>query len=249
MPKRGSDADSRTFFDELVSIDAARLKASGAIQLEDRLGVVALGDKQKLIGFAHTIFKNSGSWSYFRCPKCGRRAKKLWLVSDAPRCRSCCWTSGVRYRSAYAFGRTERLRERDRRVDKLQAMLEGGRLRLKPPPPNWGDRHVDRRNQLTWSLRRARIATRLSQIAYQEHGSKPNEPLPFLHAYKPCASAIEAIPDLRSLWRAKSIEELEIALDGAQTILVQALQSHDFRTRLKAAKLMLKTREARRRGW
>jgi hypothetical protein len=33
---------------------------------------------------------------------------------------------GVRYRSAYAFGRSERLRERDHRIDKLQAMLEGG---------------------------------------------------------------------------------------------------------------------------
>jgi hypothetical protein len=37
---------------------------------------------------------------------------------------------GVRYRSAYAFGQTERLKVRDHRVDRLQAMLEGGPLRL-----------------------------------------------------------------------------------------------------------------------
>jgi hypothetical protein len=36
MPKRGSDANTRIFFDELVSIAASRLKATGVIRLEDR---------------------------------------------------------------------------------------------------------------------------------------------------------------------------------------------------------------------
>jgi hypothetical protein len=101
MPKRGSYADSRIFFDQLMSLSASRLKATGAIRLEDRYGVIAFGEKQKLIGVAH---KNGGSWSYFRCPKCGRRAKRLWLIDDAPRCVKCCWSLGVRYRSAYGFG-------------------------------------------------------------------------------------------------------------------------------------------------
>jgi hypothetical protein len=156
----------------------------------------------------------------------------------------------VRYRSAYGFGRTERLRERDRRVDKLQAMLEGGRMRFKPVPPSWGNRRLDRRNRLTWALRRARIATRLAQIAYQQQqNSEPQERLPLLRAYKPRASAIEAIPDLKSLWRAKSTEDLERALDKAQSAISQALQSDDLQTRLKAACLMLRTRQARERGW
>ena len=63
MPKRGSDADRRIFFDQLVSIAASRLKATGAIRLEDRYGVIIFGDKQKLIGVAHTKFPNGGSWS------------------------------------------------------------------------------------------------------------------------------------------------------------------------------------------
>ena len=121
MPKRGSDADSRIFFDELVSLAASRLKATGAIRLEDRHGIIAFGDKQKLVGVAHTVFENGGSWSYFICPRCGGRKKKLWLVDDAPRCLSCCWSLGVRYRAAYGFGRAERLRERDRYVDRVQA--------------------------------------------------------------------------------------------------------------------------------
>ena len=174
MPKRGSDADSRTFFDELVSIAASRLRATGAIRLEDRQALIPFGEQNKLIGVAHTKFPNGGSWSYFVCPKCGRRAKKLWLVDDAPRCRLCLEKLGVRYRAAYGFGRTERLRERDRRVDRLQAMLEGGPMRFKPVPPNWGNRRLDRRNRLTVALQRARIATRLALIAYQQqHNSEP----------------------------------------------------------------------------
>ena len=91
MPKRGTDAASRCFFDELLSLDAARLKAADVIRFEDRHGVIALGDegdgveRRKCIGVAHTKFPNGGSWSYFVCPRCGGRKKKLWLVDDTPR--------------------------------------------------------------------------------------------------------------------------------------------------------------------
>jgi hypothetical protein len=251
VPKRGSDANSRIFFDELVSVGVSRLKATGAIRLEDKHCVIAFGDKQKLVGVAHTIFWNGGSWSHFICPQCGRRAKKLWLVDDAPCCRLCLEKLGVRYRAAYGFGRTERLRERDRRVDMLQAMLEGGPMRFKPVPPGWGDRRLDRRNRLTVALQRARIATRLAQIAYQhqQQSSEPHGPSPVLRAYKPLACAIEAIPDLKSLWLAKSTEDIQIALDNAQSALLEALESDDPRMRMIAARLMLKKRQARERGW
>ena len=250
MPKRGIDADSRIFFDELVSIAASRLRAAGVIRLEDGHAVIPLGQKNRLIAVTHTKFPNGGSWSYFVCPKCGRRAKKLWLVDDAPRCRLCLEKLGVRYRAAYGFGRTERLGERDRRVDKLQAMPEGGPMRFKPVPPNWGNRLLDRRNCLTAALQRARIATRLAQIAYQHQQSSERQgPSPLLRAYKPRATAIEAIPNLKSLWVAKSTEDLEIALDKAQSAILQALQSNDPQTRLSAATLMLRSRQGRERGW
>jgi hypothetical protein len=250
MPKRGIDAASRIFFDELVSVGVSRLRATGAIRVEDRQVLIPFGERNKLIGVAHTIFWNGGSWSYFRCPKCGARSKKLWLVNDALRCRLCLEKLGVRYRASYGFGRTERLRERDRRIDRLQAMLEGGPMRLKPAPPNWGNRRLDRRNRLTWALQQARIATRLAQIAYQaQQSGELHGPSPLLRAYKPRAAAIEAIPDLKSLWRAKSIEDLEQALDTAQSTILQALQSDDLRTQLTAASLMLRSRQARERGW
>jgi hypothetical protein len=250
MPKRGSDADHRIFFDQLVSVGVSRLKASGAIRLEDQQALIPFGDQNKLIGVAHTIFWNRGSWSYFRCPKCGARSKKLWLVDDAPRCRRCLEKLGVRYRASYGFGRTERLRERDRRIDRLQAMLEGGPMRVKPVPPSWGNRRLDRRNRLTAALQRARIAARLALIAYQQQqNSEPDGPLPLLRLYKPRAAAIEAIPDLKSLWRARSTEDLERALDKAQAVILQALQSSNFQTQLRAARLVLRSRQARERGW
>jgi hypothetical protein len=149
MPKRGNDADSRIFFDELVSVAAARLKATGLIRLEDQWAHIPFGEQTKLIGVAHTKFANGGSWSYFVCPKCSRSAKKLWLVDGAPRCRLCLENLGVRDRAAYGFGRSERLRERDRRVDRLPDMPEGRPMRFKPVPPNWGNRRLDRRNRLT----------------------------------------------------------------------------------------------------
>jgi hypothetical protein len=129
-------------------------------------------------------------------------------------------------------------------------MLEGGPMRLKPVPPNWGNRRLDRRDRLTWALQQARIATRLAQIAYQQQpSSDADEASPLLRAYKPRAAAIEVIPDLRSVWRAKSAEDLAIALDNAQSALLHALESSDPRMRIVAARLMLKTRQARERGW
>jgi hypothetical protein len=250
MPKRAIDAGGRIFFDELVSVSVSRLRATGAIGLEDRQALIPFGEQTKLIGVAHTTFPNGGSWSYFRCPKCGARSRKLWLVEDAPRCRLCLEKLGVRNRAAYGFGRTERLRERDRRIDKLQAMLEGGPLRFKPVPPSWGNRRLDRRSCLTAALQRARIATRLAQIAYQhQQSSEPHGPSPLLRAYKPLAAAIEAIPNLKSLWLAKSTEDIQIALDNAQSTLLEALERDDPRMRMIAARLMLKTRQARERGW
>ena len=251
MAKRGIDADRRVFFDQLISVGVSRLKATGVIRLEDRQAIIPFGEQNKLIDVAHTKFPNAGSWSYFVCPRCGGRRKKLWLLDDAPRCRRCLEKLGVRYRSAYGFGRTARLRERDRRVDRLQAMLEGGPMRFKPVPPSWGNRRLDRRHNLTWALRRARIATRLAQIAYQhQQSSEQHGPsLLLLRAYKPLACAIEAVPDLKALWRAKSTEDIQIALDNAQSAILGALESDDPRMRMIAARLMLKTRQARERGW
>jgi hypothetical protein len=58
---RRSDAGSRVFFDQLVSLAASRLMATGVIRLEHRHAIIAFGDKQKLVGVAHTKFPSGGS--------------------------------------------------------------------------------------------------------------------------------------------------------------------------------------------
>ena len=233
MPKRGSDADSRIFFDELVSLAASRLKATGAIRLEDRQVLIPFGEQNKLIGVAHTKFPSGGSWSYFRCPKCGARSKKLWLVDDAPRCRRCLEKLGVRYRAAYGFGRSERLQERDRYADRVQDRRLRGRKR-----------------RLTMTMRRSMITCRLAQLAHQQKAKDGSDkPLPFMRAYQPRKAAIEAIPDLKRLWKAQTAEALEQALDRAQVAVLDALQSDGMQVRIIAASLMLKTRAARQLGW
>ena len=237
MPKRGSDADRRIFFDELLSLTASRLKATGAIRLEDRHGIIAFGDETMALTPNRRrrpyVPENGGAWSYFICPRCGGRKKKLWLVEEAPRCLSCCWSLGVRYRSAYGFGRSERLRERDRYVDRVQDRRLRGRKR-----------------RLTMTMRRSMIVCRLAQLAHQQKAKDgSDEPLPFMRAYQPRKAAIEAIPDLKRLWKAQTAEALEQALDQAQTAILDALQSDDMRVRIIAASLMLKTRAARQLGW
>jgi hypothetical protein len=214
-------------------VSPRRASRPGAIRLEDRHGNIDFGEKQKLVGVAHTVFENGGSWSYFICPRCGGRKKKLWLVDDAPHCLSCCWSLGVRYRSAYGFGRAERLSERDRYVDRVQARQLRGRKR-----------------RLTMTMRRSMIVCRVAQLAHQQKAKDgSDEPLPFMRAYQPRKAAIEAIPDLKRLWKAQTTEALEQALDKAQVAVLDALQSDDTRVRMVAASLMLKTRAARQLGW
>jgi hypothetical protein len=239
MPKRAIDAASRIFFDGLVSLASSRLKATGAIRLEDRQGVIAFGDEddgvkhRKCIGVVHRKFPNGGSWSYFVCPRCGGRKKKLWLIDDAPLCLSCCWSLGVRYRSAYGFGRSERLSERDRYVDRVQDRRLRGRKR-----------------RLTMTMRRSMIVCRLTQLAHQQKAMVGlDEPLPFMRSYQARKAAIEAIPDLKRLWKAQTAEALEQALAQVQTAILDSLQSDDMRVQILAASLMLKTKAARQRGW
>jgi hypothetical protein len=90
------------------------------------------------------------------------------------------------------------------------------------------------------------IALRLDQLARQQANDSGG--LNITRAYKPRAEALAAIPELKKVWRARSTERLQQALDDAQSAILQALQSNDMRQRLIAARLMLRTRAARERG-
>jgi hypothetical protein len=82
MSKRRADADHRRFLDEFECVKIPRLRATGVVQIDAPHAIIQVGDRQKLIGLAHVRFRNGGSWSLFRCPKCARRANRLWLIED-----------------------------------------------------------------------------------------------------------------------------------------------------------------------
>ena len=66
----------------------------------------------------------------------------------------------------------------------------------------------------------------------------------------PHAILLEArqLIDLTPIWRANSTETLQQALDNAQVIILAALDSDDPQRRLNAAKLLMRTKQARDRG-
>jgi hypothetical protein len=64
---------------------------------------------------------------------------------------------------------------------------------------------------------------------------------------RPRAEARDLI-DVTAIWRANSSETLSQALDKAQVTILSALNSDDPKRRLNAAKLLLRTKQARDRG-
>lgn len=90
------------------------------------------------------------------------------------------------------------------------------------------------------------VVCRLNQLASQQATKQGDDGL--LRAYQPLADAARAI-DIKPIWRATSDEALQQALDRAEITVLAALNSDDPQQRLNAAKLMLRTKQARERGW
>jgi hypothetical protein len=249
MSKRRADADHRRFLDEFECLKIPRLRATGVVQIDAPHAIIQVGDRQKLIGLAHVRFRNGGSWSLFRCPKCARRANRLWLIEDRPLCRHCCEGIGIVHRSKWGFGRHERLRARDQKLDELIAQLDAiTPLRFKAAPNHWRGRArlVSNSRRLTARMRRSLIFCRLAMLATQQSAKQGDDGL--LRAYQPLAEAARAT-DIKPIWRATSVEVLQQALDRAQIAILAALDSNDPQQRLAAAKSFVRTKQARERGW
>jgi hypothetical protein len=250
MGKRRADADSRRFFDEFEKVRVSRFRAMGVIDPARRQALIPFPNgKVKLIGAAHVRFPNGGGWSYFLCPKCARRKRVLHLVDDTPLCSACCDALNIKHASRYAFGREERRKAQDRGLDELIAKLETNEsLRYKPAPSSWrgNARRVYRSQSLHQSMRRKLVQLRLDQLASQQARDNADED-DTLATHAPIAAARELI-DLKPIWRANSTETLQQALDNAQITILAALNSEDPQQRLNAAKLMLRTKQARDRG-
>ena len=249
MGARRADASQRKFFDQFERVKASRFRASGVIDPAKRTALIPFDGKVKLIDTAHTHLKYNGGYSFFVCPKCAKLAGVLYLIDDAPRCTKCCQAMNIRYASQYAFGREARRRAADKRLDALIAKLETTEpLRLNGAPSSWRGRaqQVYRSQRLQDAMRRRLIELRLEQLAYQQARDYADDG-DTLTTMKPVEPARQLI-DLTPIWRANSTETLQQALDQAQITILAALESDDPQRRLNAAKLMLRTKQARDRG-
>ena len=250
MGKRRADADQRRFFDEFERVRVSRFRASGVIDPAKRTALIPFpGGKVKLLDTAHTRLKYGGGWSYFVCPKCAKLAVVLYLIDDAPRCHRCCDKLNIKHASQYGFGREARRKAKDKALDALIAKLETKEpLLFKPAPSSWRGRAqmVYRSQHLHEAMRRRLIQLRLHQLAYQDAKACADKG-DILVTHQPVPEAKQLI-DLTPIWRANTAETLQQALDAAQIIILAALDSDDPQQRLNAAKLMLRTKQARDRG-
>lgn len=250
MGKLRADASTRRFFDEFERVRVSRFRAMGVIDPARNVAVIPFPNgTSKLIGTAHTWFAKGGGWSYFLCPKCARRAANLYLVEDAPLCTRCCDAMNIKHTGKYGFGRDARRKAKDRALDQLIAKLETKEpLLFKPAPSSWQGkaRQVYGSHRLQEAMRRRLIELRLEQLAYQQARDYADED-DTLQTYQPIPEAKQLI-DLTPIWRANTAETLQQALDAAQITILIALDSDDPSQRLNAAKLLLRTKQARDRG-
>ena len=249
MPKRGSDADHRIFFDQLVSVG---VRVSGP---RARSGL-RTGMPSWL-----SVTKQNSSASLIPCSRTAAHGPILSARSAAE--------------GPKGFG-SSTMHHAVGSVLKSRRALPRG-LRLRPDraserarsPRRQTAGHARRRPDAlqTCAAKLGRPTPRQTQPPYRSVGASPYRHSPRPNCiptaakqragwaiaaparYKPRAAAIEAIPNLKLLWRAKSTEDLEVALDTAQSAILEALQSNDPQTRLNAASLMLRSRQARERGW
>jgi hypothetical protein len=150
----------RCFQDALpTSSSVSSLRALGVVNRNMKSVVIAFGEGDEAlrreIGITHRQFPNGGGWSFFTCPRCGRRARVLKVHDGAVMCWRCCAARGARYRSA-SGPPMERDAARVARLKRLREFLDGDPARLHPRP----GRSLDRRRELTVSLRRAMIRQR-----------------------------------------------------------------------------------------
>jgi hypothetical protein len=229
----------------------SRFRAMGVIDPAKRTALIPFPNgKTKLLDTAHTKLKYGGGWSYFVCPKCGRLATTLYLVEDAPLCVKCCDAMNIKRTSEYGFGRAARRQASDKALDQLVAKVETTvPLRFKPAPAHWRGKakRVTNSQSLLLHMQRSMIALRLNQLADQHESQRANK-RDVLKAYQPTAAARQIV-NTTPIWRANSSETLAQALDTAQCAILAALSGDDPRQRLNAAKLMLRTKQARERGF
>jgi hypothetical protein len=155
--------------DDLPSISISRLRATGAVTAEMTKTTIGVADVEVCLQLVK--FANGGSWSFFLCPHCGRRARTLKLFEEAVLCWRCCHHRGARYRvwTKSVRGRAEH------RASKLALVLDSkASLRLKPHL--WGT--MERRKRHEAALARAEFIISRKSRRYRDVQIPEIEPEP-----------------------------------------------------------------------
>jgi hypothetical protein len=151
----------KTVIDDLPVVLASRLRALGDITAETKATTVRLGDIEYVVGVALHRFPNGGSWSKFRCSKCGCQCQKLRLFEDRLVCGGCCRAAGLHYRiEMFSHASKRAAYTAPKRIARLNSAVPQGIKRGR-------DRLFDRRANLEAKLRRSLIVAR--QFAIDEH--------------------------------------------------------------------------------
>ena len=150
----------RAFLDDLPSLAVSRLRAIGVITAEMTSVMIEAGGELIEVGLGLVCFPNKGSWSFFLCPTCSRKARTLKLFEGRLLCKKCLIARGMRYRCE---GKTAKMRA-EMRIPKLKAMLESETsLRLKPVL--WG--RMERRKRHEAALERCEYVVNRSRFKRQ----------------------------------------------------------------------------------
>ena len=142
-----------TAFDELPGVSVTRLRAIGDVTPAMKTTIVKLGDVEFVVELLLHGFPNGGSWSLFRCPGCGRRARILRLLEGRLACCRCCKARGLHARVELIAAANRAAYLAPKRLARLNSDTPA---RLHPRP----GRKLDRRRNLEFALKRSMIVSR-----------------------------------------------------------------------------------------
>jgi hypothetical protein len=75
-----------------ASESVSRLRAEGNVNADMTSVWIGFGaiEIKREVRLEHRRFPNGGSWSFFLCPRCERRVRRLRLNDGRPMCSRCC---------------------------------------------------------------------------------------------------------------------------------------------------------------
>jgi hypothetical protein len=123
-----------------------------------RLSSVGIADVEVEVGLQLVKFASGGSWSFFLCPQCGRRARTLKLFGGRPACGQCVRAAGMQYRIDMCSHFSKRVAlTAPKRIERLNSDIPA-RLHRRP------GRMLDKRTNLELRLKRSLIAERRAAV-------------------------------------------------------------------------------------